>query len=84
MQDGSSAFPHVSTTDAESGKSPSVPRLVTEAAETFNYAAWQNAVPLLRSVSIDNTHGAELSSVTVQLSVIPVGRCAVPDRRRRW
>ena len=39
------------------------PQLLVEIAPTFNYATWQNAVPLLKSVAIVNTHGAELSSV---------------------
>ena len=49
---------------------PSV-RIVVDAAETFNYAAWQNAVPLLRSVSIVNTREEELASLSVELSASP-------------
>lgn len=43
------------------------PQLVVNAAESFNYAAWQNSVPLLRSIEIDNSDGLELSSLTVEL-----------------
>lgn len=79
MQNGNTVDSHGSSHDAEFAKSSSVPCVVIEAAETFNYAAWQNAVPLLRSVSIDNTNGTELSSVTLQLSASPAFA-----REKRW
>ena len=71
MQDNSSASPldhdQPTQTPASTG-----PHLVIEAAESFNYAAWQNAVPLLRSVVIDNTTGAEFSSLTVEMKASPI------------
>ena len=50
---------------------PSGPRLQVDAIESFNYAAWQNDVPLLRRVVIDNTGGEELSSLSVELKATP-------------
>ncbi len=46
-------------------------QLLVEAVESFNYAAWQNAVPLLRSIVIDNKEGTERSMLTVELSASP-------------
>ena len=50
------------------GQEPTVAAVVEEC---FNYAAWQNAVPFLRSVVVDNPTAGELSSVTVELEVTP-------------
>lgn len=47
------------------------PHLRVEAVESFNYAAWQNSVPLLRSVQVENSGTYELSSLTVELSTSP-------------
>ena len=57
--------------DPVSTDSQATPQVVVEAVESFNYAAWQNAVPLLRKLCIDNTNGRELSSLTVELKVSP-------------
>lgn len=54
-------------------------RLIIEATESFNYAAWQNAVPLLRSIAIDNTNGPELASLVVELKASPEFA-----REKRW
>lgn len=50
---------------------PAAPQLVVDAAETFNYAAWQNAVPLLRTLAIENADGPALSSLVVELKASP-------------
>lgn len=63
----------------EPGTIQPVPQLVIDAADSFNYAAWQNAVPLLRSVTIDNTNGPGFSSLTVELKASPAFA-----RTRRW
>ena len=72
-----------STPGPNSGGKPSsnqsVAQLVIEAADSFNYAAWQNAVPLLRSIIIDNANGTELSSLTVELTASPAFA-----RGKRW
>lgn len=47
------------------------PSIVVSGEECFNYAAWQNAVPLLRSVMVDNPTNDELSAITVELKVSP-------------
>lgn len=47
------------------------PCVIAVAEESFNYAAWQNSVPLLRSVVVENPTDLELSSVTVELKVSP-------------
>ncbi len=66
---------HISSPSDELTPEPNtsrpIPKLVIEAADSFNYAAWQNAVPLLRSVTIDNSGGPELSSLTVELRASP-------------
>jgi very-short-patch-repair endonuclease len=69
MQD--SIAPSGPNSCSESSTSQSVPRLVVEAADSFNYAAWQNAVPLLQSLAIDNTGRPELSSLTIELKAAP-------------
>ncbi|MBX3426900.1 MAG: DUF3320 domain-containing protein [Pirellulales bacterium] len=79
MQDGSSASPPGPHNDAEPTVIQSSPQLVIDAADSFNYAAWQNAVPLLRRVTIDNSGGAELSSLVVELKASPAFA-----RDRRW
>lgn len=50
---------------------PSSTRIVVDAAEAFNYAAWQNAVPLLRRVEIVHPGEADLSSLVVELRASP-------------
>ena len=59
--------------------SRSVPHLLVEATDSFNYAAWQNAVPLLRRVTIDNSGGSELSSLVVEVKASPGFA-----REKRW
>lgn len=71
MQDSNLDSPSGPDDDSESSAEPSVPLLIIDAAASFNYAAWQNAVPLLRRVTIDNTAGPELSSLTVELKTSP-------------
>lgn len=56
------------SSELESANTNTGPRLSVDAAESFNYAAWQNAVPLLRSIEIENVDGPELSSLTVELN----------------
>ncbi|MGD9128329.1 MAG: DNA helicase, partial [Planctomycetia bacterium] len=80
MQNNSPAFTSdQSSNDSEPAVGQPVPQLVVEAVESFNYAAWQNAVPLLRGVRIDNTDGPELSSLTIELKTLPVFA-----RDKRW
>jgi len=55
--------------EADSASASSAPQLLVDVADTFNYAAWQNAVPLLRCIAIDNTQGHELSAITLELRV---------------
>ncbi|MDZ4821502.1 MAG: DUF4011 domain-containing protein, partial [Planctomycetota bacterium] len=71
MSEGVSTAPSDSNKFDEPKASEPVPRLLVEAADSFNYAAWQNAVPLLRSVNIDNVDGQELSSLTIELNASP-------------
>lgn len=56
-----------------------VPHLKIHAAESFNYAAWQNAVPLLHGVAIVNSDGSEISSLAVELIASPAF-----TREKRW
>lgn len=65
-------------TGGQSESAP-VPRLSVEVAETFNYAAWQNAVPLLRAVRIENPGGLPLSKLVVEMTAAPEFA-----RHRRW
>ena len=71
MQDDSLTASSSGPETTELGTVQSVPQLVVEAANSFNYAAWQNAVPLLRSLTIDNTNGPAFSSLTVELKASP-------------
>ena len=57
MQDSNSAGFDENSHEVE--RQDATPQLVVEGADTFNYAAWQNAVPLLRSVTIENKQGKE-------------------------
>ena len=68
MQDNSSSPSGAWSKKLRSQEPNTAPQLLVEIAPMFNYAAWQNAVPLLKSIAIVNTHGAELSSVTVEMS----------------
>lgn len=64
------------------GADPSL-GIAVEAAECFNYAAWQNSVPILRSVSIANNTSDELSDVSVELRTSPAfarAKCWTIDR----
>lgn len=45
----------------------SVCRLLIDAVDSFTYAAWQNSVPVLRSIEIDNTARPELSNLKLLL-----------------
>ncbi|MEM9353660.1 MAG: DUF3320 domain-containing protein [Planctomycetota bacterium] len=54
--------------NSDSSAKPLV-RVIAE--ECFNYAAWQNAVPLLREVIVENPTDDELSSLTVELTPSP-------------
>jgi hypothetical protein len=71
MENGIPASPSACTDRAQLAASQIRPQLLVEAAESFNYAAWQNAVPLLRSMVIDNSNGPELSSLIVELTAKP-------------
>ncbi len=71
MKDSSSASPSGPDNGSTASTGQSVPKLVITAAESFNYAAWQNSVPLLRIVAIDNTNGDELNSLIVELKASP-------------
>lgn len=55
------------------------PRLVIEGASSFNYAAWQNSVPLLSRITIDNAGGQELSSLELACVASPAFA-----REKRW
>lgn len=71
MRDATSPFNQQESdqgSDARLVESRPAPRLNVDVAATFNYAAWQNAVPLLKSIAIVNEDGAEMSSVTVEMS----------------
>lgn len=56
---------------ADASPAPEAPRLNVSAADSFNYAAWQNAVPLLRSVAVANPTASELTSLTVEFTSTP-------------
>lgn len=62
-----------------SSEPESSPHLTIKAVECFNCAAWQNAVPLLRSVTVENPTSAAISSLTVELTASPQF-----VRPRRW
>ncbi len=47
------------------------PRLRIDAAESFNYAAWQNSVALLHSVAIENPTAADVAALVVEFSTTP-------------
>src|SRR5262245_23924576 len=68
MQDVPYSSPDETEQDAAPVESSIAPELLVEIAPSFNYAAWQNAVPLLKGISIVNTHGAEMSSVAVEMN----------------
>ncbi|MFO0905637.1 MAG: DUF3320 domain-containing protein [Pirellulales bacterium] len=46
-------------------------RVIVDVAETFNYSAWQNSVPLLRRVALDNSGGEERSSLVLRVKSAP-------------
>jgi hypothetical protein len=71
MENGSTALPPDFSQPAEFVARQSGPQLMVQATESFNYAAWQNAVPLLQSVVIDNTDGPALSSLVLELTAKP-------------
>lgn len=71
MNDENSSLSHDSCDEGGlSGRLPT-PHIVIDAADTFNYAAWQNAVPLLRRVLVDNTRGSDVTSFAVEFSARP-------------
>lgn len=90
MQDSKSTFRSSQTETttvegeiADASASQGVPCLLVEAAESFNYAAWQNAVPLLHKVTIENPQGSAFSSLTIELQATPgfaKDRCWRVDR----
>lgn len=45
--------------------------LSVEHEECLNYVAWQNAVPLLKSLTLKNCSNKQLDSITIGLSVTP-------------
>jgi hypothetical protein len=65
--------------DSASSGDPARPRLLISAADVFAYAAWQNAVPLVHSVVIENPGTSEVSSLVVEFSSTPAFA-----RPRRW
>jgi very-short-patch-repair endonuclease len=68
-----------SSLEVDGSPNPTALRLVVNAADAFNYAAWQNAVPLLQSVSLDNSAGSRLSALTIEMSGTPAF-----VRPKRW
>ncbi|MFO1005565.1 MAG: DUF3320 domain-containing protein [Planctomycetaceae bacterium] len=67
MNDNSNLSFSESGHDIDIQHPPLGPRLIIEAVDSFNYAAWQNSVPVLRRIAIDNTDAPELSSLSVEL-----------------
>jgi len=55
------------------------PLITVDAAECFNYAAWQNAVPLLRSITLENPTSNEFSALSLEMTFSPEFA-----RRKRW
>ena len=65
----------VAAAAAESGQ----PRLHVAAADTFTYAAWHNAVPLVQSLAIENPGPATAAPLVVEFSSTPAFA-----RPKRW
>ena len=61
------------TSEDTTGSAPpsDAPRVTVRAEECFNYAAWQNSVPLIRSLTVTNPTAEDLASVTIQLATSP-------------
>lgn len=58
-------------TDLNSTPASDVPAIIITAADCFNYAAWQNSVPLLRGLAINNESGAERRELRLELATVP-------------
>ncbi|WP_197452848.1 DUF3320 domain-containing protein [Rosistilla oblonga] len=50
---------------------PPIPSIEVVAEECFNYAAWQNAVPLLRELKVVNPTESDISSLKLEFSASP-------------
>ncbi len=58
---------HLQPTPPDAG----APRILVDALATFNYVAWQNAVPLLRSLIVENPGPQLISGATLELTASP-------------
>jgi len=54
-----------------SGEVQKDPTIVADIAGSFTYASYQNAVPVLRAISIDNTNGRHHHSIRIDLTSSP-------------
>lgn len=71
MSDDVSSLAFQASQNKYSANEAPSPRITISAVDAFNYAAWQNAIPLLHGLSIENLSGAELSGIAVELVATP-------------
>ncbi|RAZ88888.1 DNA helicase [Mesorhizobium hawassense] len=59
------------TNDSVEADSPTIPRIVADVASSFTYASYQNAIPVVRSIRLDNDTARSLGNCRLELTSSP-------------
>jgi very-short-patch-repair endonuclease len=58
-------------TDATTAEKPQSPKIFADIASSFTYASYQNAIPVLRGIGVENQSDRHLDSLRLELSSTP-------------
>lgn len=56
------------TIDATEAEKPRSPKIFADIASSFTYASYQNAIPVLRQIGVDNRSDRQIESLRLELS----------------
>ncbi|RWM47846.1 MAG: DUF3320 domain-containing protein [Mesorhizobium sp.] len=59
------------TNDSVAAESPTIPRIVADVASSFTFASYQNAIPVVRSIRLDNDTARSLDNCRLELTSSP-------------
>ena len=59
------------TIDVTEAKKPQPPKIFADIASSFTYASYQNAIPVLRRIGVDNQSDRQIEALRLELSSTP-------------
>ena len=57
--------------EPEQNKAPAIVRIAAEIATSFTYASYQNAIPVVRTIGVENTTHHSIENLTLELTSTP-------------